>query len=172
MFGIYFDFSLKKYDFFSEKATYIGFFPRNHTKKATYIRGRLHQTKVCIMHSRWGRGACRGGKRVHFGQKRPPLLGPSVSFCGASANFPFHAPRRGGRTGGAPCGTGEGDLPLMHSWPLQSGPFQQKWSSRNALKFMILSIKLGILSSSHRANINLFRSNLGKRRSGFRVEIK
>ena len=26
----------------------------------------------------------------------PALLGPCVGFCSASANFPFHAPRRGG----------------------------------------------------------------------------
>ena len=110
---------------FLGKGTYIAFFPRNHTKKATYIRGRLHQTKECIMHSRWGRGVAEGA-RVHFGQKRPPLLGPSVGFCGASANFPFHAPRRGGAHGRRAVGKGGGDLPLMHSWPLQSGPFQQK----------------------------------------------
>ena len=171
MSGIYFDFSLKKYDFSRKRRPTLPFShvitpKRRHTSGAVSIRPKY---ALCTLDGGGGRAE---GARVHFGQKRPPLLGPSVSFCGASANFPFHAPRRGGRTGGAPCGTGEGDLPLMHSWPLQSGPFQQKWSSRNALKFMILSIKLIILSSSHRANINLFRSNLGKRSSVFRVVIK
>ena len=75
----------------------------NQTKKATYIRGRLHQTKECIMHYRW-RGGDAEGAAAHFGQKHPLLLGPSVGFCGASVNFPFHAPIKGGRTGGAPWG--------------------------------------------------------------------
>ena len=50
-------------------------FPRNHTKKATYIRGPLHQTKECIMHSRCVRGRCRGGKSA-FWSKPPHPFGP------------------------------------------------------------------------------------------------
>ena len=63
---------------------------RRHTSGAVSIRPKY---ALCTLDGGGGRAE---GARVHFGQKRPPLLGPSVRFCGASANFPFHAPRRGG----------------------------------------------------------------------------
>ena len=40
-------------------------------------------------------GGYAEGATTHFDQKRPPLLGPSVGFCGAIGNFPFRTPRRG-----------------------------------------------------------------------------
>ena len=56
------------------------------------------------------------GAKVYLAKNAPPtLLGPSVGLCGASVNFTFHAPRRVGRTGGAPWGRGEGDFHLMYS---------------------------------------------------------
>ena len=94
MSGIYFDFSLKKYDFSWKRPPTLPFFhvitPKmRHTSGTVSIRPKY---ALCTLDGGGGRAE---GARVHFGQKRPPLLGPSVSFCGASANFPFHAPRRG-----------------------------------------------------------------------------
>ena len=171
MSGIYFYLSRKKYDFPRKRQHILPFFLLNQTKKATYIRGRLHQTKECIMHYWWSRGGYAEGATTHFGQKRPPFLGPSVGFCGAIGNFPFRTPRRGeggarearrAQGGGATC---------LQFLAFTKWPFSAKLSCRNAIQFMISSIKL-ILASSHRVNINLFRSNLGKRRSVFRVVVK
>ena len=122
MSGIYFYLSRKKYDFPRKRQHILPFFLLNQTKKATYIRGRLHQTKECIMHYWWSRGGYAEGATTHFDQKRPPLLGPSVGFCGAIGNFPFRTPRRGGVAREARRAQGGGEALLTSvSWPLKLG---------------------------------------------------
>ena len=125
MSGIYFYLSQKKYDFYRKRQRIFPFFyliapKRRHTSGALSIRPK---NALCTID---GAGEDAEGATTHFGQKRPPFLGSSVGFCGAIGNFPFRTPRRGGRTGGAPRGGRGGDLPLVHSRHLQSGPFQQK----------------------------------------------
>ena len=125
MSGIYFDFSLKKYDFSRKRQPTLPFFhvitpKRRHTSGAVSIRPKY---VLCTLDGGGGRAE---GTRVHFGQKRPPLLGPSVSFCGASANFPFHAPRRGGAHGRRAMRNGGGRLAFNAFLALTKWPFSTK----------------------------------------------
>ena len=63
---------------------------RRHTSGAVSIRPK---NALCTID---GAGGDAERATTHFGQKRPPFLGPSVGFCGAIGNFPFRTPRKGG----------------------------------------------------------------------------
>ena len=94
---------------------------RRHTSGPDSIRPK---NGLCTLDGGWG---CRGGKSAFWSKTPPPtLLGPSVGFCGASTNFPFHSPRRGGgRTGGEPWGRG-GRLAFNPFLVLTKWPFSAK----------------------------------------------
>ena len=67
---------------------------RRHTSRAISIR---QKNALCTLN---GGGGSAEGARVHFGQKRPPLLGPSVRFVvqvPTSLSTPLEGARAHGR---------------------------------------------------------------------------
>ena len=96
MSGIYFYLSRKKYDFPRKRRHILPFFLLNQTKKATYIRGRLHQTKECIMHYRWSRGGMPKGQQRILIKKGPHFWALALAFVVQLATS-LSAPLEGGR---------------------------------------------------------------------------